>query len=330
MGNKITLLKASCKYPAVHYLFHKIMMKQITNQRKDQEYSLDFFDIKTILEGNKLKLVEKEFFRHKKNVFRVQDAGGAPLILKTGVDDMQVALLRAARSLEHELCFRVPHIITSGDRWIVMEEIQGKFLYEFYESDADWCVKISKEIADDYQRVIAKVMEKQSLGDLLAEGEAWVFSRLNLWSRPIVKIGLVEFSLVQQIAQGFENIIAQKGEEFFGWSHGNIIGDHIIIRDGVPYLLDLEAVPRPGRGYYDFLRSLDFMILTSQNEEELRYKIPELIEKYLGTYPQEEVRIVFAIRSMGLLGWDILNSSDSINGSRYDKIMAAVQFIKKW
>ena len=73
------------------------------------------------------------------------------------------------------------------------------------------------------------------------------------------------------------------------------------------------------------------MILTSQNEEELRYKIPELIEKYLGTYPQEEVRIVFAIRSMGLLGWDILNSSDSINGSRYDKIMAAVQFIKrKW
>jgi len=55
-------------------------------------------------------------------------------------------------------------------------------------------------------------------------------------------------------------VIDRKGESFFSWSNGNIIGDHVVISGEDVYLLDLNAVPRVGKGYYDFLKELGLYV----------------------------------------------------------------------
>lgn len=331
---RIGLLKRSytksLASPFLYRILNRIAMKEIDHIKSSVAHHLSDINVDAILRENKLQIVEKEFFRNKKNVIRVQDVRGNPLILKIGVDEIQMRLMRNARFMERDLCFRVPSIVAVGENWILMEEVQGRFLHEFYEDDPGLCVEVSRNIADDYQHVV-RALNSRALGDLLQEGQMRVYSRLNIWSKPIIDVGLLEFSLVQKIAQEFQEVIARKGENFFTWAHGNIIGDHVIVGNGKPILIDLEAVPWVGRGYYDFLRALDFMFLMSpQDAEWMRTVIPQYIKMYTHHYDQEEVRLVFALRNIGVLGWDILhNHVPYLAGDIDKKKEVALQFIKR-
>jgi tRNA A-37 threonylcarbamoyl transferase component Bud32 len=288
------------------------------------------FKIKKIIEENNLELVETEFFRQKKHVARVRDVNGNKFILKIGkIDPFQIQLLETAKSMETQLFFKVPAIIKQGDGWILMEEIEGKFLNEFYNEKPDWCVEASKKIADSYQLVIQEIQKTQFIGNLLEDGRQWLFSRLDAWSKPIVDAGLIEFSYIEKIKKELESIIAQKGEDFFGWVHGNIIGDHVIISGDDIYLIDLAAVPRIGRGYYDFLRALDFMFLKTENEAQMFELISEWTKQYLAEFDEGEVKLVFAFRSIGILGWDILHENvEYAAGNLETKKRLALKFMK--
>jgi hypothetical protein len=165
---------------------------------------------------------------------------------------------------------------------------------------------------------------------LLADGQEWLFSRLNLWSKPIVDAGLIDFSLVQQLKQEFEEVINRKGENFFGWVHGNVIGDHILISGEDIYLLDLNAVPRAGRGYHDFLRALDFMFLKTENDEQTFASIQKWMKQYLSEFDEAEVKLVFAFRNIGILGWDILHHKvEYMKGDIKVKKQLALKFIRR-
>lgn len=288
-------------------------------------------NIKPILKENKLELIETEFFRGKKNVARVKDGQGNRFILKTGrIEPFQVELYEAAKLIRDQLAFKVPVIIKRDKGWILFEEIEGKFLFDFYNEKPDWCVKVSKKISDSYQLLIQEIQKKKSLSNLLSNGQKWHLSRFDLWSQPIVETGLIETSLVEELKREFNKVVEEKGENFFKWSHGNIIGDHIIVSDGNQYLIDLAAVPRAGRGYYDFLRALDFMFLKAENEERMFTSIPKWMKQYLAEFDENEIKLIFAFRCIGILGWDILHHKVKYTaGDLKKKKQLLVKFIKR-
>ncbi|MEA2006882.1 MAG: hypothetical protein U9O20_01850 [Patescibacteria group bacterium] len=287
--------------------------------------------METVISENNLQLLETEFFCQKKTIAKVKDAQDNRLILKTGgVEPFQIQLLETAKLIESQLCFKVPAIVKQGEGWILLEEIEGQSLNDFYGKKPNWCVEVSKKISDSYQLVIQEVQKTQSFGNLLSDGQGWLFSRLNLWSKPIVDAGLMRFPLVQQLENELEEVIARKGKDFFGWFHGNVIGDHIIISGGDIYLVDLNAVPRAGRGYHDFLRALDFMFLKAENEKKMFASISKWMKQYLSEFDETEVRLVFSFRNIGILGWDILHHNVEYTvGDLEAKKQLMVKFIKR-
>ncbi len=297
-------------------------------KNSELEASADL-NMDTIIKENNLQLTEVGFFRQKKHIARVKNAKGDCFILKTGrIEPFQIELLKTAKRIEGQLCFKVPAVVKQGDGWILMEEIEGKFLNDFYEERPEWCADICKKIADDYKLVIQEIQKEKSFKGLLNEGQEWFFSKLDLWSKPIVDAGLVNLLEVQEIKKECEAIISKKEENFFGWVHGNIIGDHVIISEKDMYLLDLNAVPRIGGEYYDFLRALDFMFLKTKDEKKIFALILELIKRDLSEFNEDEVRLVFAFRSIGMLGWDIIHNKDEC-GNIEAKKQLALRFIKR-
>lgn len=329
MSIRAFILSATFHSRFLYNLLNKIMVNKATQQQEEEKEPM--VDMEAVIKKNNLQLVETEFFRQKKTVTRVKDTKGNNLILKTGnIDPFQIQLLKTAKQMEVQLYFKVPTIIKQGEDWILLEEVKGQFLNEFCDNKPDWCVEVSKKVADSYHLVIVKILKTQSLGNLLVDGQEWLFSRLNLWSKPIVDAGLIDFSLVQQIKTEFEKVIAKKGENFFDWVHGNIIGDHIVMAGEDIYLLDLNAVPRAGMGYHDFLRALDFMFLKTEDEEQMFTFIPKWIKQYLSEFDETEVKLIFAFRNIGILGWDILHHNvEYTTGDIEAKKRLALKFIKR-
>lgn len=329
MGFRYGILKAAFGSRFLFDLLNKIMNAKISQEQKKEKEST--VDVDSVLLENGLQMVETGFFRGKKTVSRVKDADGKRFILKTGkIEPLQAELLKAAKAIESKLSFKVPTLAKEGDDWLLLKEIEGQYLNDFYREKLDWCVEVSKKIADDYQLVIQELQKRQSLGGLLAEGQEWLFSRLNLWSKPIIDAGLIDFSLVQQLKKEFEEVIGRKGEEFFQWAHGNIIGDHLIVSGENIYLLDLNSAPRAGRGYHDFLRALDFMFLKSEDEEKIFASIPKWMKQYLSEFDEKEIKLVFAFRNIGILGWDILeHKAEEGMGNIERKKQLALKFIRR-
>lgn len=324
------ILKAAYYNEVCYNILNAIMMNELSAEKDKYEPTADR---KSVLAEQGLELVEEGFFRRKKTIARVRNVQDNRYVLKTGgIDPLQVALLQTAKRLESEgkLSFKVPALARQGEGWILLEEVQGKSLNAFCDTDPDWYVAVSKRIADEYQLVLQELAQTRSFGDLLADGTEWFLSRLNLWSKPIIDAGLIDFSLVQKLRTDFERIIIEKGEGLFGWAHGNIIGDHIILSGDDVYLLDLNVVPRAGRGYHDFLRALDFLLLKAENSEMVVTAIPGWIRKYASEFDEAEVKLVFAFRNIGILGWDILHHNvESVRGNLATKKESMLRFIRR-
>ncbi|MDH4330329.1 MAG: hypothetical protein OEV93_02135 [Candidatus Moranbacteria bacterium] len=287
--------------------------------------------VEKILKENNLVLGEGTFLISKKNVLRVKDEEGSSYALKIQeIDPFQLDLMELAEEMKEELCFRVPHIVKRGEDWALFEEIHGESLNVFYDKKPEWCVEVSKKIADDYQKLISRLKEKKDIGDLLKRGNEWHLRSLRMWSSPIIKEGLMTMDEFEQIKNDFKNMIDKKGEEAFGWSHGNIIGDHIIVDGDDFFLLDLAVVPRIGKGYYDFLRAMDWFFIKSKNPKKDIAKIKEWIKKHTAEFDENEVKLVFAFRMIGVLGWDMFeNNVGYFEGDVDEKADLAMKFIRR-
>lgn len=312
----------------LYSLLNRIMISSATREQAKKE---SVVNIELILKENNFQLVDTESFRQKKTVFKVKDNQDTLFILKTGnIEPLQIQLFQIAKLLENKLAFKVPAIIKQGVGWILFEYIDGKPLNDFFEEKQDWCIKVSKKISDDYQLVVQELQKTQLLGNLLADGKEWFFSRLNMWSKPIIDAGLIDFPLIQQLKKEFEEIINKNDADFFGWVHGNIIGDHILVSDENLYLLDLDVVPRIGGKYYDFLRSLDFAFIKSKDEEKVFKSIPKWMKQYLANFSEMEIKLVFAFRNIGILGWDMIHCKAEDGKENVErKKQLALKFIRR-
>ncbi len=325
-------LKNSFENKLFYNLLNKMMMIKVN--RESYKKTVSVVDKDLICRQNDLKIIRSGFFHGKENITEVEDGRGKKYVLKTGrIEPFQIKLLKKAKELENDLCFKVPNIEKEGSDWLLLEKIDGRLLNDYYQSTAEDCVKISNDIAYDYQRLILAVNQNNESGDLLVDGEQWLYSRLNIWSKPIIDADMVDNELITRLKNDFTRVIRNRGKNFFGWSHGNITGDHIMkTKAGDLYLFDLDKVSRAGKGYYDFLRALDFMFFKVEDEQKIYEKIPKWMDKYLGRFDQEEVKMVFAFRNIGILGWDILHNKSieqekNLNNNR--KINCLLNFINR-
>lgn len=232
-----------------------------------------------------------------------------------------------------KICFTsVPYEeVFGGNYWQPVEEIKGDYIFKYLDTNPDWVVEISKKIADDYQKVALEYMHSSEQDDnLLEEGKSWLFDSLSKWSRTIVEKGWISHQEVADLAGAFEEVIRKRGEDFFGYAHGNIIGDHIYVgEDKTLYLFGIRVVPRPGRGYYDFLRALDWILLKVDSKKINFNCIVGWMKQYLSACEWEEIKLVFALRCIGILGWDMLHRGDYGKGDFEIKKNFLLKFIKR-
>ena len=233
-----------------------------------------------------------------------------------------------------EICFSLVRTTGApgGYYWQPSESLKGDYIYNKFEADPDGVIKTSQRVAADYQKVIAAYFEKnqEKRGNILENGKNWLFGKLLMWGGSIVEEGLMSYQEISELAKDFEDAVQKKGEEFFGYSHGNVIGDHIYVSDGkMLYLLGMRIVPRPGKEYYDFLRTLDWFILKADNEIVNVDRVLGWMKKYLGQYDWEEVKLVFALRCIGILGWDMLHRGDFGKGDLEKKKEILLKFIRR-
>ena len=285
-----------------------------------------------ILEQNKIRLITPTWANQIKTLKRVKNPEGKNLLLKTErIEPHQIALMKIAKGMEENLSFKVPEIINHGEDWLLMEEIHGKSLNDYYDADPEWAVKISKAIADDYQTLLANFFKKENPGNLFKQGRRWTDAKLCSWGGPIIEKGLLTFFDLKTLHDEIDLIIEDLFENAFGWFHGNIIGDHVkVAENNDVYLFDLHIVPRFGRNYYDFLRALDFLFLKAEDADKIFRLIPKWLNQYLGSKDMKEVKLAFALRNIGILGWDTIRPDNEFTRARLKRMgHLMLKFIKR-
>ncbi|NTW14969.1 MAG: hypothetical protein HGA38_01210 [Candidatus Moranbacteria bacterium] len=301
-----------------------------TNAGSEQD--MPSADRDLVLREKGLTLVEAGFFRGKENVSRViVNDSGARAVLKTGrISESQVCLFALAKRIEGVLPFLVPVVLDEGEGWVLLEEIAGESLNMLADSDPERYLSVCWEISESYRRVVDALVQEKGMPDASAEGNKWMLSRLSLWSRPIVDAGFLSFEEVRGLSDRIAHLSDGPGR--FGYVHGNVIGDHVILPEGggKPYLLDLEAVPRIAPAYYDLLRAFDFLLLSVGDSERTYETVRQPLLGYLGDYASDEVNAVLAFRLIGALGWDLLkHSAEYIPAKDRDaKIQLMVRLIR--
>ncbi len=219
-----------------------------------------------------------------------------------------------------------------GNYWKPVSDIKGDYIYKSFDENPEWVIETSKKISDDYQKIIDEYFERNpdKIINTFEVGKNWLFGKLLMWGGSIVEEGLMSYQEIAEIMKAFESAIERKGESFFGYAHGNVIGDHIFIgKDKDLYLFGMRIVPRPGKGCYDFLRTLDWLLLKADNEIIDFGCTVGWMKKYLQQYDWEEVKLVFALRCMGILGWDMLHGGDFGKGDFEKKKDLLLKFIRR-
>jgi hypothetical protein len=172
-------------------------------------------------------------------------------------------------------------------------------------------------------------------GDLCQFGKEWVVGKtMNVakkWSEPIREHKYITEEEQQKFITALTQIVESGGEDFFGWFHGNIIGDHVIVRDDQkPCVLDAAIIPRPGRNCYELLRSVDFLFLTTSDPQSVIDKIPGWKERYFSHVSEKEWNVTLTLRFVGMLVMDIITlHSQWAEDAKEKKIQLAQQLLKE-
>jgi len=284
-----------------------------------------------ILANNNLTLSDDKLFQGKDAAFKVTDQKGNSLILKIkNIGKHEVALMELAKDIEAQLSFKVPSIIKKGKDFYLAEFIEGDHLNSIIDSDPQKYIDIVHNISQDYQNLTDKFILTENLTDVIDEGKKWKEDKLNEWTKPIIEAGLTTEEKITELKSRFKKLKEKAESEFFGFSHGNIIGDHIILSGDDIYLLDMHIAYRAGKGYLDFLRALDFMFLRAQDADAAYQLIVKTIDEQLSSIPTEHLRLALAFRAIGLLGCDIIkNNSPACLGDKEKKKQYLADFINK-
>ena len=72
------------------------------------------------------------------------------------------------------------------------------------------------------------------------------------------------------------------------------------------------------------------MFLKIKDEERMFASIPKWMGQHLSGFDEDEVRLVFAFRNIGIMGWDILHEKvEYTKGNLERKKQLALKFIRR-
>ncbi len=70
--------------------------------------------------------------------------------------------------------------------------------------------------------------------------------------------------------------------------------------------------------------------MKSENDEQIFSSIPKWIKQHLAGFDESEVKLVFAFRNIGILGWDILHEKvEYTKGNIEKKKQLVLRFIER-
>ncbi len=275
---------------------------------------------------NRHQLVDTgEKLNGRSHVKKVLANDGQALVLKTDkIDSHQGALLLAAskptaRSFSTQKVFHPENPLQTPE-YLLLEYIEGIELKEFYRDRLAEALTISEAICNDYLTFIKECQAAEIIPSKpnteVAYG--WLGRMFHRWVQRIIDRKLLTESEALGIISTLFALADQDPEHFFGYNHGNIHGEHVIIApNGAPYLLDLTIEPRPGTAFYDHLRVLDFALLAHPDPESALPEIVARLKKLKTQHNPTAVQAVWAFRCIGLLGADILGNNTRATSSDY-------------
>lgn len=272
---------------------------------------------------HKLQLHEA-FLLGRIGVHRLLDSEGNSFVLKTDkLGIAQLRLLELAQEVDFHDGLRLPRIHTIGSisknpdsveaKWIIIEDIKGSKEAELVDTDAQFCIDKNWDMAQGYQKLLALYQSRYPDRVDIAQVETWLFDRLGKWSQQIITKGWLKPAEIEAIKEEWRQLFAQNGTDLIATVHGNIHGDHIIFPTReMGVVVDPEVMFRPGRGeYYDWLRSLDWMILKAREPKKMLDLVLANIRLRLPHIAEAELRAFLAVRAIGCLGADILSNMDT-------------------
>ncbi len=276
---------------------------------------------------NKHQLVDtRETLNDRTHIRKVLAEDGQIMVLKTSkIDIHQTTLLLAAsesptkRSFSTQRVFH-PDNLAQQPEYLLLEYIEGQELKEFYRDRLSEALTISEGICNDYQTFIKQC---QTTGIIPSKPNievayGWLGRMFHRWVRRIIEKKLLTKSEAFKIISTLFALADQNPDQFFGYNHGNIHGEHVIVTpQAEPYLLDLTIEPRPGTAFYDHLRVLDFILLEHPDPN---HALPEIVTRLKALKDQHDpvaVQAVWAFRCIGLLGADILGNTKRVAAPEY-------------
>ncbi len=174
------------------------------------------------------------FFRKIVKILKIMEKSTRKKIANVEIDEVQKELVPIVDRLfrDGKISFRSGfyHGANSRDTWELNDCVKGKYLFETFPEKFYQTMAMSYNIVNQYQEVVKEyLLTKKVLSekDFIFNGQKWLFGKLLLWSGPIVEAGLMSHKEIINLANDFQKTIAVRGADFFGYAHGNIIGDHI-------------------------------------------------------------------------------------------------------
>lgn len=262
----------------------------------------------------------------REHVHVVLAPDGKKLLLKTArIEQYQVRLLLAGAIDADKRSFKTQRLYFPEEgiappAYLLLEYVEGQELKTLYATDLPKALAISRAICDDYQELIRTGQAAGTLPQHVDIGYAsrWLGRVFQSWIERIIQKDLLTTQEALALFNELFQLAIKNPQQFFGFTHGNIHGEHVILdHQERPHLLDLTIEPRPGAAIYDRLRVLDFILLEHPKPEEARPVIIEELREIKKQYNPDIVEAVWSLRCIGLLGADILGNEKRMKDPQY-------------
>ncbi len=217
------------------------------------------------------------------------------VVVKYGsaINTHEIGLMKAAAELN--LSFQVPqlhYISRPGEpSYYITDLIEQAPLSEvtkvnkrtegmFFGGNEE-AVGILLATANDYQSVLKAYIPTTTISAVVAaRGMARFLAAVAVWEAKMMRTTPASARAITQIVLDLSNNYRKYGKEYIGFAHGDIHAKHILTPDlkvlpenkrkeVKPYLLDLNAQVKPGRGFYDKVRGLDSIVAHSHTPAQL-------------------------------------------------------------
>lgn len=257
--------------------------------------------------------IKKYKSTYKDNVLEIEYKGLNCFLKYDKNLETQVYLTKKANELN--IFFKVPKIMSYENDFLITEKIGENSIKN--KLNLNYYLDITYNISDSYQQLLKESKDylskvKQSNQEI----KAWSEQKLKQWSKTLIDQKIIEKEKIENI---IDFIKQNSNSKNIGFVHGNIHGDHILLKGKQIYLIDLEAVQRIFYTRYDFHRSLDWAMI-KYDIKNTDIDISKISKNNL---------YCLAFRMIGGLGWDILHNGDKGSGSIENKIKFFKNIIKK-